>query len=355
MRWSVIILFGFGLAARGQNITITTVNNAPTAFNQAACNANDQIQFQWTSAASSTICPTTGQPTTTTTTTGGNGLPSSTVNFPLYISIAGPGASCITTLANGEAPPTCPTDVLGCPQEVNSGTPATFALHEADFFQSALGLDGGVGTTSSCPANQDINFQVCMLLDEPASAIGSTIDNYIFGSLAITYESIPPNPPTISGIVGGDQRLVVSWTTSVSLPQGYSLSYAPAPAGTTEACPVNALGDGGYDYSGGDGGVTTVTVAPTATKYEIDGVSDDVAYYVWMTVTDPAGNTSGDSAPCVGIPRKVDDFCSMYVAQGGKNCGGVGCGYSSATASAVVLVPTLLAPVLLAARRRKRR
>jgi hypothetical protein len=307
MRYFLALTLVFSGAAYGQSLTVAAVSGYATAFNQAECVSTAQIQIEWTIG---------------TDPTQGSGLTSDNT-YQLWISAPGAGGSCPTS--NVTETPSCISSLgATCPQSPVAGDSNVVVLSTSDVFNWSAS-DAGL---AACPPNESLTFPVCFLLVATPTTVGVGTTTTYVGSIDISYESEPPPSPSIDHILEGDTRLVISFSTSVSNPLGFTLYWTLAPPGSASACPAPEP-DAGF-AGDNDPGVQTKGLQPAATTGEIDGLTDDQPYEVWMTVTDSASNVSTDSPHCYAMPHAIDDFWAAYKQQGGADSGG--CGYAGSPA-----------------------
>ena len=136
------------------------------------------------------------------------------------------------------------------------------------------------------------------------------------------YDTLPPDPPTITEVLPGERRLQVGWRppardTDVST---YQVFYCPnVSTSTITSGDLDALGpelpcDDPLASSNFD---RTQTSAAITT-----GLQNDVAAVLAVRSTDPFGNVSVLSELATGTPLEVTDYWELYRREGGAEEGG---------------------------------
>lgn len=139
-------------------------------------------------------------------------------------------------------------------------------------------------------------------------------DYYATASWQLSYDTRPPEPPTITGLVAGENRLGVQWSDSSSSDvDNMDIFYCP-------------------DVSDVD--TSSISKLPCDSPNKVSGISDvneysisddlqvDVPAAVSMRSIDEFGNVGEMGNIMVGTPIVVDDFMERYRAEGGQEDGG---------------------------------
>ncbi len=179
-----------------------------------------------------------------------------------------------------------------------------------------------------CSAVETTDY-VCFVLTG-AGTTGAT------ASITVTLDTQAPTPPDTVSTTGGDTTLTVSWSYSASATKagdidGYRVAYHQASSTSTS--------DVQY----------TTQVSSSAGSTKITGLTNGVAYEVWVEAVDTAGNWSAESTSALGTPRASEDFWELYRADGGKQTGCMAAPGASGPAALLLL----LGAVLLGTRRRR--
>jgi hypothetical protein len=331
--------------------TIVIANGSAAAFNQATCNSG-----------------------------GGSAI---TYDLPSSFSAGAKITIYITDQSTCSNPP--PSTVITTLQSQTALTTSNQT--------NTLSIEGSV-LEPSCPANVTKDFLVCAVTTVPqASTTGTTTtDTAAYtAQVTVTYDSQPPNAPSLTSATAGDSAIYLTWGTQSDVDHfiAYYKTDGPAPTGVENICNEIAVDSGTSNGLGGgttgclvdsgelgtcdDVGVppgpdagppdTGAAIPPfdptgyqafqfndgTAGSGKVSGLVNNQRYTFVLVAVDLAGNVSPGSNSLDGTPLAVLDFYKQYRCAGGDEKGGFGC----STAGAVLVPAGALGIVALLRRRRK--
>ncbi|MEW6430872.1 MAG: MXAN_2561 family MXYO-CTERM-anchored protein [Myxococcota bacterium] len=173
-------------------------------------------------------------------------------------------------------------------------------------FDVAINELPGLKTGSATPcgtADLAKTHKVCGVIEYAQTSCGFTTQPKLTASsLRIIYDTLPPSPPTITGIEALDQSATVSFTVGSDA--------------TSVTAEVRAQGSATF-VSGGE-------VVATAGRIQVTGLANGTTYDIQLRARDEAGNVSAGSNVQSVTPIKTIGFWGAYRYKGGTDQGGCG-------------------------------
>jgi hypothetical protein len=152
---------------------------------------------------------------------------------------------------------------------------------------------------ATCPlADQEVDMKVCAYAKYLPLGAFTCVEARPATVPTITYDSKPPERPTIDSVVPQDSALLVYFTAATGS-ASVTARYGPTVDSLIDTQPVDA----------------------SAGSLRIGGLTNDTTYGVFVYALDDAGNRSIDSEPGHGTPVKSYGFFDDYTSAGGATEG----------------------------------
>jgi hypothetical protein len=163
-------------------------------------------------------------------------------------------------------------------------------------------------TGLDCSGGAEADYYFCIKWTYTYTEYVTEYDYVFRGGAPIRFDVSPPTAPELISVSPGEKNLKLKWDP-------------PRDSGGSQVDDIMEY-EIYYRAEGSDEVKNKTLTNGEASDYQLTGLSNGVAYEVWIAAVDEARNEGAESNRLVGTPEPVEDFYEHYKDAGGSEEGG---------------------------------